>query len=433
MSRLFVIGLSHRTAPVEIREALAHGVDEAVLQERLRAAAALCSEAMLVTTCNRVELYGALPESGCERSLDALASVLVQPRAEAGAHLYRRTGADALAHLFRVTSSLDSMILGEPQILGQVKSAFRIATQAGTVGPVLNAAVPRAFAIAKRVRTETSIGKSAASVASVAVDLARQVFGALSGQPVLLIGAGKMAELCARHLREAGATDFLVANRTLRRATELAERVGGSAYELDALPALLGRAAVAICSTGSAEPLLTVELLSQVMKARRGRWLLLIDIAVPRDVEPQAAKLSNVFLYDIDALSAVVSDNLGERQRAAADAEAIVSEELQRALSRDRSADVVPVIRALRERAQGIGQAEVAKVLPRLSGLGEREQRMVSGLVDAVINKLLHSPCTVLKQGAAEPRGDELADVVRRLWALPPLIESRERDARRHD
>jgi len=425
MSQLFVIGLSHRTAPVEIREALAQGVDDALRLRQLRAAAALCGEAMLISTCNRVELYGALPRlRAAEREalarLEQLSALLVEPQPAAGKHLYQLAGEEALRHLFRVTSSLDSMVVGEPQILGQVKSAYRTASSAGTIGTVLNAAVPRAFAVAKRVRTETAIGQSAASVASVAVELAQQVFGELRGQPVLLVGAGKMAELCARHLREAGATDFLIVNRTLQRASDLAGRLGGSAHELSELEPLLGRAAVAICSTGAQQPLLRAELVARVMKARRGRWLLLIDIAVPRDIEPQVAKLDNVYLYDIDALSAVVSGNLNDRQRAAATAEAIVKEELQRTVNRSRSADVVPVIQALRERAQGIAQAEVAKVLPRLSGLDERERQLISGLADAVVNKLLHGPLTALKQGAAEPGGGAgLAEAIRRLWALP--------------
>jgi glutamyl-tRNA reductase len=439
VSRLFVIGLSHRTAPVEVREALAQGSTDELLLHQLQQAAALCGEAMLISTCNRVELYGSLADSkegdrSSQQSLEQLSALLVKPQPAAAQHLYRLEGDEALRHLFRVTCSLDSMIIGEPQILGQVKTAYRTASTAGTLGSVLQAAVPRAFAVAKRVRTETAIGQSAASVASVAVELARQVFGDLRGQSVLLVGAGKMAELCARHLREAGASDFLVANRTLQRATDLAGRLNGSAHPLTELEPLLGRASVVICSTGAAQPLLRAELLAKVMKARRGRWLLLIDIAVPRDIEPQVAKLDNVYLYDIDALSAVVSGNLGERQRAAATAEAIVREELLRLASRDRSADVVPTIRALRERAQTIAQAEVAKVLPRLNGLGERERQLVAGLADAVVNKLLHSPLTALKQGAAESAGPDLADAVRRLWALQvPTPESPDSDKPSHD
>jgi len=434
VNRLFVIGLSHRTAPIEIREAMvdahAAGPDPAQtpsrngeLRQRLQSAAALCGEAMMLSTCNRVELYGALPHSLETREagelLTRVEELFVEPLPQARKHLYRLEGEPALSHLFRVASSLDSMVLGEPQILGQVKAAYREARSAGTVGSVLGAVLPRAFAIAKRVRSETTIGESPASVASVAVDLARQIFGNLAGHPVMLVGAGKMAELCARHLYEAGANQFIVVNRTVSRAEELAARLGGSAHALSELEGLLARPAVVLFSAGAPEPLLRAEMLARAMKARRGRWLLLIDIAVPRDVEPNCGKLDNVYLYDIDALSEVVASNLGERQRAAVAAEAIVQAEMQRAAQRAASADVVPLIRALRERAQGIAEAEVARVLPRLGPLGDRERALVTGLADAVVNKLLHGPMTALRRGAAEGGGGgDLAEAVRRLWSL---------------
>ena len=424
MSRLFVVGLSHRTAPIEIREALALGKGDEVVQAQVRQAATLCGEAMVLSTCNRVELYGALPSSVSETLWTQVEELLIEQQPTARQHLYRLSGDEAVRHLFRVASSLDSMVVGEPQILGQVKTAYRIATTAGTVGSVLGSVVPRAFAVAKRIRSETAIGQSASSVASVAVDLARQIFGELRGHPVMLLGAGKMAELCARHLREAGATEFLVVNRTLSRAEQLAALLGGSssAHGLPEVETLLGRAAVVICSAGAPEPLLRAELVARAMKARRGRWLLLIDIAVPRDIEPQVAKLENVYLYDIDALANVVAGNLGERQRAAEAAEAIVQAELGRSLARARAGDVVPVIKALRERAQTIAEAEVKRILPRLGPLGEREKALVASMAEAVVNKLLHAPLTTLKRSAAESStdGNELAAAVRRLWSLEP-------------
>lgn len=435
MNRLFVIGLSHRTAPIEIREAMvdahAAGPDPVqtptkngeVLRQRLQSAAALCGEAMMLSTCNRVELYGALPQSietnEAGELLSRVEELFVQPLPQARKHIYRLEGEPALSHLFRVASSLDSMVIGEPQILGQVKAAYREARSAGTVGSVLGSVLPRAFAIAKRVRSETTIGESPASVASVAVDLARQIFGNLAGHPVMLVGAGKMSELCARHLYEAGATQFIVVNRTVSRAEELAARLGGSAHSLAELEQLLVRPAVVLFSAGAPEPLLRAEMLARAMKARRGRWLLLIDIAVPRDVEPSCAKLDNVYLYDIDALSEVVAGNLGERQRAAVAAEAIVQAEMQRAALRERSADVVPLIRALRQRAQGIAEAEVARVLPRLGPLGDRERALVAGLAEGVVNKLLHGPLTALKRSTSDgAAGLDMAEAVRRLWSL---------------
>ena len=418
MSRLFVIGLSHRTAPVDIREALS--VDGEALLLQLKQAAELCGEALVLSTCNRYELYGRIAD---ERALSRVEALIAARRPEAREHLYHLHGEAAVRHLFRVASSLDSMVLGEPQILGQVKQAYHSAQQAGTVGPVLSSVVPRAFQVAKRVRTDTAIGQSASSVASVAVALAGQVFGGLSGHPVLLVGAGKMAELCARHLREASADQFLVVNRTRSRAEDLAGRLSGTAHDWSELEPLLGRAAVVLCSTGAREPVLRLELLQRVMKARRGRWLLLIDIAVPRDVDPKIAALENVYLYDIDALQAVVSGNLSERQREATAAEQIVEAEIMRLGAREREGDVVPLIRALRAHALGLAQAEVGRVLPRLGPLGDRERRLIEGLAEGIVNKLLHAPLTALKRSATEAdpasaRIADLAEAVRRLWPL---------------
>lgn len=423
MSRLFVIGLSHRTAPVDVREALAKSDDG--LRQQLRAAAELCGEAMVVSTCNRYELYGRLPDEGGEQLLAGVESLFTRAHDDAREHLYRLHGEPAIRHLFRVASSLDSMVVGEPQILGQVKQAFQLAQSVGTIGTTLGVALPHAFLVAKRVRTETAIGTNSASVASVAVSLASQIFGQLRGHPVLLCGAGKMAELCARHLREASADQFLVVNRTRARAEELAGRLHGTAHDFSELEALLGRAAVVLCSTGSREPVLRADMLARVMKARKGRWLLLIDIAVPRDVEPQVGELDNVYLYDIDALQAVVAGNLSERQREAAAAEQIISGELSRFVSRQREGGVVPVIKALRTYAQGVAQAEVARLTPRLGALGERERKLVQQLADGIVNKLLHAPLTALKRAAAEPDGPLAADLqgaVRSLWPLDGLI-----------
>ncbi len=426
MSQLFVIGLSHRTAPVDVREALTLGDEE--MRQQLQAAAALCGEAMVLSTCNRYELYGQLPSGDRgQELLAAVESLIARPHAAARDHLYRLHGEPAVRHLFRVASSLDSMVLGEPQILGQVKQSFQLAQSVGTVGSTLGAALPHAFQVAKRVRTETAIGENSASVASVAVSLASQIFGALRGHPVLLVGAGKMAELCARHLREASADQFLVVNRSRGRADELAARLKGTAHDFGELESLLGRAAVVLCSTGSREPVLRAELLARVMKARRGRWLLIIDIAVPRDVEPQAGELENVYLYDIDALQNMLANNLSERKREAAAAEQIITGELSRFVSREREGGVVPVIKALRAYAQGVAQAEVAKVTPRLGALGERERKLVQQLADGIVNKLLHAPLTALKRAAAEPEvtaSFDLAGAVRSLWPLDTLADS---------
>ncbi len=453
--RLFVIGMSHRTAPLDVREQLALPEDE--VRKQLQQVAALSGgEALLLSTCNRVELYAALPETlsappaaaegELRAQLQPFEDVLLASAPTARKYLYHHVGEPALRHLFRVASSLDSLVVGEPQILGQVKAAYRLAQTVGTLSPgrgagggegPLSALLPRAFAVAKRVRSETQIGRAAASVASVGVELATQVFGELRGHPVLLVGAGKMAELCARHLREAGADTLLIANRTRRRAEELASRLSGSAHELSELESLLSRAAVVVCSAGAPQPLIHSELVQRVMRARRGRWLLFIDIAVPRDVEPAVGGLDNVYLYDIDALSDVAAGNRAERERAAQQAEAIIESELLRARERQATADVTPVIKALRKKAEGIAHSELARVLPRLSGLSERDRALVSGLADAVVNKLLHEPLTALKRSAAaaaqrgEARGDgrpgerveaargpDLLAAVQQLWSL---------------
>lgn len=439
--RLFVIGMSHRTAPLDVRELLALPEDD--VRRQLQQAATLAGgEALLLSTCNRVELYAALPESLASPDSDVrdqlrpFEDVLLSGTPTARKYLYHHVGEAAMRHLFRVASSLDSLVIGEPQILGQVKAAYRLAQSVGTLsggrsggageGP-LAAIVPRAFSVAKRVRSETQIGRAAASVASVGVELATQVFGELRGHPVLLVGAGKMAELCARHLREAGADTLLIANRTRRRAEELAARLSGSAHDLSELETLLSRAAVVVCSAGATQPLITSEQVQRVMRARRGRWLLFIDIAVPRDVEPAVGALDNVYLYDIDALSDVAAGNRAERERSAQQAEAIVESELVRARERQATADVTPVIKALRKKAEGIAQTELARVLPRLSGLSDRDRALVSGLADAVVNKLLHEPLTALKRSAAATAqrteaspGPDLLAAVQALWSLAP-------------
>jgi glutamyl-tRNA reductase len=448
--RLFVVGMSHRTAPLDVRELLARPDDE--VRKQLQQAAALAGgEALLLSTCNRVELYAALPDNmaspggDLRAQLQPFEDVLLSGTPSARSYLYHHVGEAALRHLFRVASSLDSLVVGEPQILGQVKAAYRLAQAEGTLaggreGP-LSALLPRAFSVAKRVRSETPIGRAAASVASVGVELATQVFGELRGHPVLLIGAGKMAELCARHLREAGADTLLIANRTRRRAEELAARLGGSAHDLTELETLLARAAVVVCSAGAAQPLVTSEQVQRVMRARRGRWLLFIDIAVPRDVDAAVGTLDNVYLYDIDALSDVAAGNRAERERAAQQAEAIIEGEILRTRERQATADVTPVIKALRKKAEGIAQSELARVLPRLSGLSERDRALVSGLADAVVNKLLHEPLTALKRSAAAAaaaqrgearsadrpedrasasRGPDLLAAVQALWSLAP-------------
>lgn len=424
-----VIGLSHHTAPVEVRERLAFA--EAELPETLRRAATLASgEALLLSTCNRVELYLA-GEAPLDVLRSRVAAFLAHERPFPAAtdaplepHLYAHQGEAALRHLFRVAASLDSAVVGEPQILGQVKSAFEAAQQASTVGALLGQVLPRALSAAKRVRTETRIARSSSSVASAAVELARRIFGGLDGREVLVVGAGKMGELAARHLYAAGCARLLVVNRTRERAEELAGRmrgVGGaaSAHGLDELQALLTRADVVLCSTGAAQPVLSREVVQRAMKARKGRWLCLLDIAVPRDVEPTVGELPNVYLYDVDALTRIATDHLEERRREAERAEIILDEEVARCAESLRSRGVVPTIRALREHFGAVARAEAERTLRRLGSVAEKERREIELLAESIVNKLLHQPLTSLKR---EAESQPLLDAVRTLFALPETL-----------
>ena len=430
---LLVVGLSHHTAPVEVREKLAFPDGE--LEPALLRAASLArgvegagGEAMIISTCNRVELYLAAPAASHGGSVRAdVARFLDGERRFGGAqeidrHLYDLAGEAAVRHLFRVAASLDSAVVGEPQILGQLKDAYELAVRAGTVGPVLGHVVPRAFSAAKRVRTETGIARSSASVASAAVELGRHIFGDLAGREVLVIGAGKMGELAARHLVAAGCERLLVVNRTEARGESLAARLRDEAgarteaHAWDALPQLLVRADVVLSSTGAAEPVLTREMIQRAMKARRGRWLCLLDIAVPRDIEPAAGQIENVYLYDVDALTQVVGDNLAERRREAEEADRIVAEELAKCRESVRALGVVPAIRALRDRFAQVAQAEARRALAKMPSLDEKQRREVQLLADGIVNKLLHAPLTALKR---ESESEALVAAVRTLFELP--------------
>jgi glutamyl-tRNA reductase len=426
-SELFVVGLSWRTAPVAVRERLAFPDDE--LPPALTELVHLPSvgEALLISTCNRVEVYGATrreaPASAVEEATAEVASFLSQSRkvpAEALAeHLYEHTGTGAVGHVFRVAAALDSLVVGEAQILGQLKAAYGVASGAGAAGQILGRCMERAFGVAKRVRSETGIARGAANVSSVAVELAAHVFGDLRGKTVLVVGAGKMSALAARHLRADGAGTLLVTNRSAEKAEALAHEVDGVAKPWDRLQDLLTVADVVISSTGAKQPVLTRPLLKKVMKARRYRPLVLIDIAVPRDVEAKVAKLDGVYLFDIDDLERVVAQNLSERQKEADAAGAIIGDEVSEFVRWLRSQRVVPTIRSLRERFHEVARVEVdktIKLLERDHTPAEREQAL-RRLGELIVNKLLHPPMTALRGGD----GNEIETLVaaaERLFAL---------------
>jgi glutamyl-tRNA reductase len=406
---LFVVGISWRTAPVAIREKLAFREEE--IPDTLRALVAQpeVAEAMLISTCNRVEVYG-VTRSDPEHATAAVRRFLSEQRGrEVESALYRHVEGGAIRHVFQVASALDSLVLGEAQILGQLKSAHGVATGVAASGPVLGRCLERAFGVAKRVRSETSIARGAANISSVAVELATRVFGELKGKTVLVVGAGKMSTLAARHLRQAGVADIVVTNRSMERAEKLADEIDGIARPWEQLEELLALADVVISSTGAREPVLTVPLFKRVTKARRWRPLMIIDIAVPRDADPAIAKLDGVYLFDIDDLERVVAANLAERAKAAEVALRIVEHEVGQFQQWLRSQRVVPTIRALRDHFSAVAEAEVGRALEQMNRRDlSREQRdeAVRRLGQLIVAKLLHQPQMALK--ATDP---ELIDI----------------------
>jgi glutamyl-tRNA reductase len=419
---LVVVGTSHKLAPVALREQLNFAGD--ALEQALDGLRSLptLGEVMLLSTCNRTEVYASSdkPEATQAAIHHFLSEARQVPAERLAPYLYDYAGDSAIRHLLRVAASLDSMVVGEPQILGQVKAAYGTAARLGTVGPLLGNLLPRAFGVAKRVRSETDIARHPASVPAVAVDLARRIFGDLSGATILCVGAGKMSNLAAKRLRAAGAAEILVTNRSPERAADLARLVGGRTRPWEELQAALSVADVVVSSTGASEPVLDIALVSRAVKARKQRPLFLIDIAVPRDIAPDVARLPNVYLYDLDDLQRVVADGLKERRTHAQDAERIIESELAGIVAWSRGQGVVPTIKRLRQKGDSIARAEVEKAFQRLRSLGATDtmRPALDALADAVVGKLLHGPTVALKQGATSDDGWPLVDAARRLFAL---------------
>ena len=415
MQDVFVIGISHHTAPLELRERLA--VAPAALPQELKrlARSASLDEAVLISTCNRVELYAASedPVAAANASSDLLASKL--SRDAPPDVLYNHHGQNAVRHAFRVASSLDSLVVGEPQILGQVKEAYEAAHSSGLVGALLNRCFTRAFSVAKRVRTETTIGQGTVSVSSIACELAKKIFGELAGRRVLLIGAGEMGEASARFLKQTGA-QLHVINRSEPKAAALAQSCGGRAVPYERLITELSDADVVIASTSSPHFLLTPDNMQQVVRLRRRRPLFIIDIAVPRDVDPRVSGLDNVFVYDIDDLQQVAEQNLATRSREAQQAERIIQQEVVAYEQWRRSLQLTPTIVALREHFHRVVRGELDRSLDRTSDMTERE---IEHLCRSTVNKLLHHPITTLKKSTERPDGAQLIDAIQQLFELP--------------
>lgn len=430
MSELFVVGISWRTAPVAVREKLAFR-DEELASTLVKLTSELpVSEALLISTCNRVEVYG-VAKAGADPT-GPVRRFLAEQRevkpAEVADALYDHRGNGAVRHVFRVAAALDSLVLGEAQILGQLKGAYAVSAKAGTSGPVLGRCLERAFGVAKRVRTETAISRGAANVSSVAVELASRVFGDLGGKRVLVVGAGKMSTLAARHLYASGAKHIIVTNRSPEKAEALAAEIDGIAKPWGDLEALLAEADIVISSTGAREPILTRALFKKVTKARRWRPMTVIDIAVPRDAEPAIGKFDGVYLFDIDDLEKVVAANLAERAKAADHASRIVEHEAGQFEHWLRSQGVVPTIRALRDRFTQVADAEVQKALDQLSRREHtpaQQRELVERVVKLVVNKLLHQPTTALRESSPDEAALR-AEVLCELFGLEPVPGDRD-------
>jgi glutamyl-tRNA reductase len=417
---LFVAGLSHKNAPVGLREQLA--VEEDKLRELLVALQSgdVLREVVVLSTCNRVEVYGVADAPGEARAL-AFRSLCRHRGVDLGAVeplLYTHLETDAVRHAFRVSSSLDSMMIGEPQILGQVKDAFALAQACETVGPQLHPLFSQAFSVAKRVRTETEIARHAVSVSFAAVELAKKIFDGLSGRAVLLVGAGKMSELAAKHLVEQGAFPIYVANRTWARAQDLARALAGTAVPWDELPTALAAVDIVVTSTGAAEPVIRRTAVAQIMHGRRGRPLFFIDIAVPRDVETGVDGLDDVYRYDIDDLKQVVDANLRERAREAQRAEVLIEREVGRFVARQGDVEVIPTIVSLRARLEEIRLGEVRKTLARMPDAPPETRAAIEALSTAMVNKILHAPITKLRESSRAGASRSWLELVHELFGL---------------
>lgn len=418
---LIVVGLNHNTAPIHIRECLAF--PENKMEDALFKVHTIPSvkENMIVSTCNRVEVYAATRET--DKAILDLKHFLSQfhglPLKEFEKTLYSFMGEEAVKHIFRVASSLDSMVVGEPQVLGQIKSAYEMAVESKTSGIILHRLLHRAFHVAKRVRTETKIGDSAVSVSSVAVELAQKIFETLEKKTVLLIGAGEMCELAARHLISGGVEKVLVTNRTYERAVSLAQEFKGETIPFDEMNQGLKKVDIVISATDAPQYLIRHDQMAKVIKERKQKPIFFIDIADPRDIEPSVGDIENVYLYNIDDLKKVADENVKDRRKEAQKAEAIVQDEVIKFVNWYHSLEVTPTIVALRNKFEEIRKKELEKTLSLHPNLSEKEKKSLEALTSAIINKILHTPSTLLKQSNEEAMADLYLDTLRTLFQLP--------------
>jgi glutamyl-tRNA reductase len=416
--RFLITGVNHKTAPVEVREKLAF--DPHALAPALSGLMSChgVSEGVILSTCNRVEI-AVTAQNGDEPAVDSFLSESRRvPLGEIAPHLYHLADQEAIHHLFRVAASLDSMVIGEPQILGQIKSAYAAAKAHGAVGGFLDAILTRAFSVAKRVRTETGIGENAVSVSYAAVELAREIFGTLAGKSVMIVGAGKMSELAAQHLHRSGVTNIFVANRTYERAREMAGLFQGAIVEYEQLLAALPQMDIVITSSGAPHYILKKADVRRIIEARRNRPIFLIDIAVPRNIEPAVNEIDNVFLYDIDDLQRVVAANIGERKKRADQAEEIVAAEVERMMARLKAREVVPTIVGLQEQLEQMRLAEVARLRGKLGALTPQQEEAIESLTRGLVAKIAHGPISELRRQAGRPEGLAIVEAIRKVFRL---------------
>ena len=417
---LFLLGVSHHTAPVDLRERVdfsKRGIVTALRELALRPTPA---ESVVLTTCNRSEIYAACEDA--DRARDDLAGFMSRfhdvPEAELAPHLYARTDGEVAQHLFRVAAGLDSLVVGEPQIFGQVKDAYATAAAEQCTGALLNKLFPWSFAVGKRVRADTGLGEGAVSVSFAAISLARKIFGNLKGLSVLVVGAGEMAELTAVHLQSQEVKRIAVTSRTRTRAWELAGKVGGAAVDWSSIDRELLTVDVVVTATGAPAPILTRTAIERVMHARRNRPLFIIDVGLPRDVDPDCGQLEQVFLYNIDDLRAIVSENLARRQEQTSQAEAMVSDAAEEFVVWLRSRGAIPTVVALRRRFEAVRQAELDRLEPKLSRFTPEARARVEEITRVLVQKLLLTPTERLKSAGDAATAAQYAEAVTRLFAL---------------
>lgn len=427
MDKIILIGLNHKSAPIEIRECLAFNEPDTRTGLGVLRDDPAIDEAMIFSTCNRVEvlLSAHRPDAAIAAAKRFLSTTKQVPLEVFESSLYLHRGEAAVRHLFRVAASLDSMVLGEPQILGQVKGAYRLATEQKSAGVILNRLLHRTFFVAKRIRSETGIGDHAVSISYAAIELGRKIFGRLDGKQVLLIGAGEMAELAVDHLVRHRTGSVFVANRTFERGVALAAKYQGTPIRFEEIGAHLGKADIIITSTGASGYVIRQADVKGIMRNRRNRPLFFIDIAVPRDIDPLVNQVNNAYVYDIDDLQEVVDDNIEDRRREAVKADRIVDEAVVQFRRWYDSQGVVPTIKALNAKLREVAAAELQKTLGHLAHLSAEDQQAITRMSEAMVKKILHDPTRFLKGNGCHGDRAVYLEVARRLFKLDEQMEQR--------